>query len=333
MKMRLRESNPAEEIRTSIAAMCLIFAFVSRSEGAATLGLILFGFSCGFGFLVWFSCLKKYRVIEGTPTSSIASAAQGYVKLSGYMQAFPGRILKAPISGTDCVWYRCLVPEVNKRRIENGDSDAPFLLVDAKGQCIIEPAGADVFTLRHTEWREPYSTLLRSRSATQKTDAGEQLPLVPVDPDQISSGNRSHHYEEWLLLPGDPLVALGYFISGQVTPEEAHIKEDISQRLADWKDDMQARFDLNGDKQVDGQEWQLARSAARREVLKEHVASQTDGQQHRLVQPPDGRPFLLGTLRMRWLAARYLLLALFNLAVFLTALWSVSTSEQLLSWL
>jgi len=335
MKPRRSQMNWPEVVRSGLAIACLIFAFVFRGEGAEIAGIILFGISSMLGLLAWLGNLKFYRSLHDTPTSRIASAAQGYVKLDGYVDAFPDRILNSPITGTECVWYRCSVPGGIKHGIETSESDAPFLLVDGEGQgqCVIEPAGAEVFTHRRSEWREAEESLLRSKSERQQPESGVKPNLVYVDPAQLSAGDRSDHFEEWLLLPGDPLLAMGYFISGEVSHQEPHIKADISQRLTDWKEDSQnllERFDLNGDQKMDEREWQLARSAARREVLREHTATQSGGQQHKLSLPLDGRPFLLGTFHPQLLAWRYLFFALLNLAAFFVGLWGFGSGIQLL---
>jgi hypothetical protein len=331
MKPQRAAINWSELLRNGMAALFLIFAIVARIQNAHDAALALFGLTCVLGFLAWLSSLRLYRTIHDTPVSGIASAAQGQVKLAGKVSAFPGRMLKSPLSGTECVWYRCLVPGGKKYGIESGDSDAPFVLTDGEGQCVIEPAGAEIFTHHRTEWREPDKGLLRSKSEQFKPENGVAHSLMLVDPAQPSGADRSEYFDEFLLLPGDSLLAMGYFISGQISSGEPRVKADISRRLAEWKEDsqtLQARFDLNGDQKVNEQEWQLARSAARREVLGEHGATLTDGQQHRLVNPPDGRPFVLSTVPTRWLALRYLFVALFNLAVFFIGLWGVSSGMQ-----
>lgn len=331
MKTRRAAINWSELLRNGMAALFLIFAIVARIQNAQDAALALFVLTCGLGFLAWLSSLRLYRTIHDTPISGIASAAQGQVKLAGKVTVLPGRMLKSPISGTECVWYRCLVPGGKKYGIESGDSDMPFVLTDGEGQCVIEPVGAEIFTHHRTEWREPDRGLLRLKTEASKPENAADHPLILVDPAQPNYGDRSEYFDEFLLLPGDSLLAMGYFISGQISSGEQRVKADISQRLAEWKEDsqtLQARFDLNGDQKVDEQEWQLAGTAASREVLGEHGATLTGGQQHRLVNPPDGRPFVLSSVPTRWLALRYLFVALLNLSIFFIGLWGVSSGMQ-----
>lgn len=331
MKPR-RTSVSWAEIAASASAFALFaIAFWMRGAGFPVANVIFFGFSSGLGLLAWLTNLKHYRAIHDTPTSSIASAAQGYIKLAGIAAPFPGRIIKSPLTGTECVWYRCYIPGGNWHGMESGESDVPFLLIDAEGQCVIEPAGAEIFTHRHSEWRKPDKILLHTKSERQPAEENNQL--IFVDPAKLNSGEKSEYFDEFLLLPGDAIHAMGYFISGQVSHGEPHIKADISQRLTDWKEDsltLLERFDLDGNQQIDEREWQLARSAARREVLREHNDTQFGGQQHRLLRPTDGRLFLLGTFHPRFIAWRYLIFALLNLATFFGGLWGVGSGIQLL---
>lgn len=336
MKPRRTQTDWPELLRDGMAVMLLIFAFAFRNAGLEISSVILFGIAGVVGLLAWLADLKRYRIIQGTPVSRIASASQGYARLAGYVTGFPGRLLISPLTGTGCVWYRCRIPGSNQRDIEEVESDVPFLLIDleGQGQCVIEPTGAEVFTLRRTEWRRPESrALLRSKSKLQPLEIGVNHNLVFVDPRQMRGGDddSSDNFMEWLLLPGDPIHALGYFISGEVGHGEAHIKADIVQRLSTWKENgknLLERFDLNGDQQLDECEWRLARSAARREVLREHAATQSGGQQHRLCRPVDGRPFLLGAIPARLFARRYLFFALVNLAAFFAGLWGVGSGIQ-----
>lgn len=271
MKSQGTPENWSELLRSGIPVTLLIFAFMLRGGSLDIAGLILFLLSSGFAILAWMKNLKFYRAIQNTPISSMTTTAQGYVKLGGYLATSPNGTMKSPITRTDCVWFRCSVPEGNKYGMENSESDAPFLLTDGEGksQCIIEPKGADVFTHRRSDWREPGKALLRSNTEYRRLEKWEIGDLIRVDPARLEPGDRSDYFEEWLLLPGDPLLALGYLTSGPAV----------------------------------------------------HRATKSGGQQLRLICPPDGRPFLLGTFHPRLLAWRYLFFALFNFVVFICGIW------------
>ena len=86
--------------------------------------------------VAWLAALRRYRLVGDTPTSLIASAAQGYVELVGRCELHPGSPALGYLSGPPCVWYRCAV----SRRTSEGWSSASrerstdtFLLRDRVG--------------------------------------------------------------------------------------------------------------------------------------------------------------------------------------------------------
>jgi hypothetical protein len=83
--------------------------------------------------------------------------------------------------------------------LESGESDDPFVIQDATGQCIVDPEGAQIFTTRRDTW----------------TNAG-------------------HRYVECTLLPRDRIYALGEFTTVNDTAEP-NLGEDIGELLAGWK--------------------------------------------------------------------------------------------------
>ncbi len=96
----------------------------------------------------WIANYRRYRYIADTPTSRVASAAQGYVELSGRAAQLPDAALLTRFRQLPCVWYRYRVEEKrsdDKWSIKDfGESDDPFLLIDGTGQCIIDPEQAEI---------------------------------------------------------------------------------------------------------------------------------------------------------------------------------------------
>jgi len=240
----------------------------------------------------WLLALRIARAIEDTPTSKVASAAQGYVELQGRAQPHQGQQLLTPHTQLPCLWYRYLVEreEDNKwRQIDSAVSEAPFDLVDASGRCTLEPAGAHVDTSHKEERRE---------------------------------GDLRH--TEWVLLKEDSLYALGAFHSDRPEQRVLNARVDEGDLLAEWKEDpaeLKRRFDLDGDGEISAKEWMLARQAARREIARRHQAIRNEAVRHTLRKPADGRPFLISNLapdglgrRYRWMSRGFLLLMLGSLA-------------------
>lgn len=238
--------------------------------------------------VAWLAALRIARAINDTPTSRVASAAQGYVELHGIAQAHQGQELLTPFSQLPCLWYRYRTERRSGDRweqVESGESRVPFDLQDATGRCTLEPDGAHIQTT-HKETR---------------------------------NDGQWRHTEE-VLLKGDRLYALGAFrsVSGHDLVLDPRLEE--GELLAEWKEDQTAlhrRFDLDGDGDISSKEWMLARLAARREIAKQHAELRAQAIRHFLAKPDDRRPFLISNLspdamgtRYGWLARAFLALML-----------------------
>ena len=95
-------------------------------------------------FWAWHRNLKRHRTVADTPSSRIASAPQGYVVLTGRGQQPPGEILRSPVNGLPCLWYRYRVERKNGDRweqVESGVSHDTFGLSDGSGDVLVDPDG------------------------------------------------------------------------------------------------------------------------------------------------------------------------------------------------
>src|SRR5918992_237440 len=114
----------------------------------------------GLGSMVaWLAALRRYHLIADTPTSRIASAAQGYVKLEGRCEPHPGSAPLGFLSGPPCVWYRYVTHRLSGRGwqfIDRGQSSETFLLLDESGTCVIDPEQAEVLTTHRRKWVSGY---------------------------------------------------------------------------------------------------------------------------------------------------------------------------------
>ena len=103
-------------------------------------------------FVAWLLSLKRLLAIGSTPTSRIASAAQGYVELAGRALPHPGGALRSRFTLLPCVWYQYTIEQREQdgkwHRIESGRSDDSFLLDDGSGLCLIDPENAEVLPRR-----------------------------------------------------------------------------------------------------------------------------------------------------------------------------------------
>jgi len=162
------------------------------------------------------------------------------------------------------------------------------VLQDDTGRCVISPDGAEVLTNEGRTW--------------------------------IQNDRR---YNEWMLMPGAVLYAIGEFRTGTaIVSAAADENTETGTLLAEWKQDqakLLERFDLNKDGKIDMKEWELARLQARREVRKK--LGDTDARpiegMHLLRKPADGRLFLLANEVPDKLGARYRFWSWVHLGIFI----------------
>jgi hypothetical protein len=265
-----------------LALLSMAFATGTRTGWLVALGLITL-----ISFAFWVLNFRRTRVVADTPTSRIASAPQGYVELYGTGLPFGNQALRAPLTGRDCLWYRYLIEEKRGREwatIDRGLSSDSFVLDDGSGVAVIDPERAEVFTSQCRRWMD-----------------GER------------------RYQEWLLLPREGIYVLGDFATVGGPNAQLDEQADVSALLAEWKADQPAlhqRFDLNHDGQIDLKEWELVRSAARREIAKRHQELRSQPGVHVVRKPSDSRrPFLLADAHPDRMAKRYAFWTRLQLAI------------------
>ena len=242
-------------------------------------------------FAAWIGSYRRLRQIADTPTSNIASAAQGYAEITGRAEQPGGTPLRSKLTNLLCVWFRYEVyvksADDKWSLEESGDSDEPFVLKDATGRCVIDPEGAEVICARKQTWTEG-----------------------------------SRRYTEWLLLPQERVYAIGDFITIGGPDSELDLDADISAQLTEWKKnqpELLRRFDLNRDRAIDLKEWELARRQARREVEAQHREIRTRDGTHVLRRPADGRLFLLSNYVPEKLRQTYLIWSWVHTGIFVGA--------------
>jgi hypothetical protein len=269
-----------------------MLAYAARTRTILFIALALLA---GVSVIAWWVARRRVQAVDGTPTSKVASAAQGYVELCGRAEQFGDTPTVSPYTGLPCVWYRYRVErrEANNRwvHVDGQCSDRCFRLVDDTGACVIDPAGAEVLT---------------TRAETRVRDG--------------------YRYTEQLLLAQDRLYALGEFSSGSNATLEQDARAATGALLAEWKADrpqLLARFDANHDGTIDLAEWELARAEASREALAQRTGIAVRLGPHRVGKPQDGRPFILSNLQPEALARRWARLAWLHFAIGLGAVAAI----------
>jgi hypothetical protein len=265
---------------------------VGAHFGDRTGWLIVLPIVAALSMWAWTAMFRRYRAVGDTPTSQVASAAQGYVELSGRAQQLPEVKSLAPLSGRECCWYQYRRERRGARNRwvieEEGESSAAFRLRDATGSCLIDPDGAEVVAAHRQVWRE---------------------------------GDR--RFTEWWIADGDPLYALGEFRTLRAAREAGERRDDIGKLLAEWKRDrpqLLARFDLDRDGEISFTEWTLARAEAKRQVERTHAELAAVPPVDVVGAPRDGRLYLLSNVDTERLTRRFALWAWAHLAAFFAAL-------------
>lgn len=236
----------------------------------------------------WWRAMTRGRLIADTPTSRIASAAQGYTELRGRGRQFSGLPLYSPLFGLPVLWYRMR----SERRLDERwqhvhtyESDASFLLDDGSGECAVDPEGAEMLITRK---------------------------------DVMNRGDE--RLTQWSLIPGDPVYVIGEFSTlGSVAPD-FDVAEQVKSLLAEWKRDkpqLLARFDLDHSGEIDLEQWALARAAARREVERLRDEMLAAPEAHVVRRPTEQGLYLISDLDPQRLARHHRWISLAQLALFL----------------
>ncbi|MBL8502728.1 MAG: hypothetical protein JNL78_04765 [Rhodocyclaceae bacterium] len=240
----------------------------------------------------WTSAYRRARAVDDTPTSKVASAAQGYVELIGSGKPLGGAPLISPLSHLPCLWFRYTVERKDNEnkwvQEDKGESDASFLLDDGSAECVVDPDGAEMLVTKKESWIQ---------------------------------GDR--RYTEWLLIERQTIYVLGQFATRGSVDLDLNVAEDVKQLLSEWKTrpaELMQRFDLDRNGQLDLKEWELARAQARREIMANHRELRASSELHVMHLPDDGRLYLISDLAPEGLVRKYRLWSWFHIAIFFAAL-------------
>lgn len=226
------------------------------------------------GFFLWIHGTRLRALVNGVPTSRLATAPQGYVELVGRAVSAE-KVL--PGSPSLILWKRTqfarraagVFPFNLAHVVHSVDiTDAPFGFEDGSGQAIVIPAGAEIICARReVEYRED-GKIIRER-----------------------------------IQAGDSLYVLGDLATSRPDLDLAALTE---RRLHDWKMDaaQSRRFDADGDGHLDGRELLAMHKAARESVMQESAAEAASG--INVLSRGDGRRrFLISSVPVDRLAGHY----------------------------
>lgn len=268
----------------------------------------------GFGI---FRNVRRARIIEDTPTSKIRSAAQGYVEIIGTGKYFNSTPVIAPLTLNECIWYSFAIEkkevrhtskgsQTHWRTVESKTSPDYLKVIDETGECVINPAGAEVHPdikdvwYGHSRWPDKASVI----RARQKSF--------------FNSGD--YRYTEQRIHHDDNLYALGNFRTVGPDADMQTIKQSISRLLNAWKSQQQAlleKFDSNQDGEIDLREWEQVRKAAHDKVMRDRLEKAVEPITHLLENTGQRyQPFILSTKPQKALSRRFRIFAGLSLLVF-----------------
>lgn len=273
------------------------------------LTLVLF-IVCVYLLYLIYQTHQRYRFIQDTATSRIASAAQGYIEIKGLAELLPGSQIQSPFSKRKCIWYQC---KVEVKRISgkrsywveesNEISDEIFLLQDDSGECIVIPDQARVISAYERVW---HGNSLQSSHTPSKTRGLMNF---------FASGN--YRFTERMIFVADPLYVLGEFESINKTPDESTVNEQVKELIKQWKIQPMRYlkpFDLDNNGKIQQHEWRKIRQHAKTLVLQRH------GQQliHTIRKPHETKhPFIISTISEQELLVKKRLSLFLYLMLFL----------------
>jgi hypothetical protein len=269
---------------TTIGTFLGVGLFIAVAQGNNSLlgGIIRYGVETGVlsglvaFFLFWsgFHFVRLKRKMENTPTSKVRSIAMGMVEVHG--QARRQYALVAPMTQSACVYYRLRKYRRDKNNrwklIKDVDSrHVAFQIDDGTGRVTVAPQGATV------------------KAKTRQSGAPGQTPLT------FTAGHNTDENEKWVedvIYEGTTLYVMGF--AHPLKAERRSLRERTVEKLRELKLDRRAlhRYDTDGDGQISEDEWQLARSDAEQEALKDHLAEGTDRkrqEEHIVISQPPQR--------------------------------------------
>lgn len=249
----------------------------------------------------------RAQLIADLPTSRVRSASQGFTELAGIARGSGDATLTGPLTGQPCLWWRYRIErhQSNGRSsswtsVEKGASEAPLVLDDGGGRCLIWPDGGELHSHRVKRWT-----------------GHQRHPLSGGGSSDLLGGifGARYRYTEELIVDGDPLYVLGHF----ETDDRGRLADPKllqAEILRQWKRDypaLLARHDHNADGKLDTAEWETVRDAAASAAQEAQRRSGSAPPRHQL-RKPDDLPLLISTLpenrlgtRLRWQALGFAL--------------------------
>lgn len=234
--------------------------------------------------------------LKNAPVSTVATAAPGLVELAGIADLSGETPVLSHWKQRPCLWCRY---EMEERvggswmgrgwsAVDSGETGAAFVLRDATGFCVIDPASAEIVTRHRARW---------------------------------TLGHR--RYTEWTLRQGDALRVIGLFRAPGAQAEPWDASAALATCLAGWKKELPhlfSRFDLHQDSLLGRSAWSVARRQAMRAVLQDRKSHSSPSGPGLGSGPVQGAFFLVATASRNGLMCGYMLAICVHSMVFVGSL-------------
>jgi len=220
--------------------------------------------------------LRRKRLIENIPTSTVRGLALGLVELIGKTKKKIN--LTSPLEGVECVFYRYKIERYKKSgrsgswvTVAKGDStDSAFYLDDATGSVLVVPKGAELVLPLDYEF---------------VTGFGKGLPANLINfmaKHNLRYGNLFGTYKlrfrEWYICADETVYVLATAQKSQEFLSKHEI--ELTRRVELLKQDTKKlqECDLNKDGDLSMEEWEMARVRIEQELLEEELKSGQSGE-------------------------------------------------------
>lgn len=282
---------------------------LNSDSGWIKLGAILFSTLAAYAYICAFRLFKRARVIADTPTANLSSAAQGQIEIVGTAQHWGTSPPYVAFNVDSPVWKNTREPSGFWHSVE----DIRFLAVLLFYVYIIWPImrfggkSSDDLFLLHTSHGE----------AIIDPDDAEIVPI------HSSRGGADSDFSLTHYIPaGQPVYVFGYLTTHLLEPPQT-VESLTREVILNWKrspEKLIARFDSNSDGELDAQEWDQARAAAKELArMKLHEENPNAGVAHVISKGGSELPMIISALPENRLLAMLYRGALANFLVSLLA--------------
>jgi hypothetical protein len=161
-------------------------------------------------FIFGFFTLSRKRLIQNTPTSKIRSIAMGLVEVYGEVVPSKENVLKSPLTGKSCVYYKYDIQELRSTgkqsswiTIDGGTDMAEFFLKDDTGLVLVDPNGASIDVRPDFSYQ---TGMMRSEPPKQVLNF---LQSRGIAHEGLLGINKGMKFAEYVIEPKDKLYVLG----------------------------------------------------------------------------------------------------------------------------